>query len=122
MDFENFFKERLAHRHAEGRYLVFAFFVRAYDHRIDGEVTVWCANAYLGMGQHPAIIDAIVDPVRALGAGSGGTRNTSGNTYLHELLEAEPADLHRREAALVFTSAMSLTKRCSALSGKRFVA
>src|SRR5215204_1130333 len=111
MDYESFFSARLDELRAEGRYRVFAElerrcsrFPRAYDHRVREEVTVWCSNDYLGMGQHPAVLDAMLEAVRALGAGSGGTRNISGNTYLHLLLEAELADLHRREAALVFTS------------------
>src|SRR5215471_17402709 len=108
MDYENFFTQRLSVLRGEGRYRVFADlerrcgrFPRAYHHRSGEEVMVWCSNDYLGMGQHPAVIDAMIEAVRSL---SGGTRNISGNTYLHERLEAELSDLHQREAALVFTS------------------
>src|ERR1700685_3665318 len=100
-DYEACFRRHLDALRAEGRSRGFANLKRrrgscprAYDHRTGDEITIWCSNDYLGMGQHPLVLDAMVEAVKALGAGTGGTRNISGNTYLHERLEAEIADLH----------------------------
>ncbi len=113
MDFDHIFRNQIDTLKAEGNYRTFAEierkrgdFPRASNHK-DGEVTeitVWCSNDYLGMGQHPDVVQAMVDCVQACGTGSGGTRNISGTNHNHLLLEAELADLHGKDAALLFTS------------------
>ena len=115
MDYDKALDTALQRLHDEGRYRTFIDIERRkgqFPHAVwrkpDGsekDITVWCGNDYLGMGQHPVVLAAMHEALDATGAGSGGTRNISGTTVYHKRLEAELADLHGKEAALVFSSA-----------------
>ena len=115
LTYNDFLDQSLNRLHDEGRYRTFIDIVRdkgnfphATWHRPDGTdapVTVWCGNDYLGMGQHPAVLNAMHEALDATGAGSGGTRNISGTTVYHKRLEDELANLHGKESTLLFTSA-----------------
>ncbi|MBC6437879.1 MAG: 5-aminolevulinate synthase [Rhodobacteraceae bacterium] len=113
MHFDDMFQVQLDQLREEGNYRIFAelqrqcgAFPKVINHHKEGtrDVTVWCSNDYLGMGQNPKVIDAMVRTVQNCGTGAGGTRNISGNAYHHKRLEEELADLHGKQNALLFTS------------------
>ncbi len=114
LNYDQIFDQAIDRLHSEGRYRVFIDILRnkgAYPnarcfagHNGPKPITVWCSNDYLAMGQHPKVIEAMEEALHDVGAGSGGTRNIGGNTHYHIELENELADLHGKEAALLFTS------------------
>ena len=114
MNYEHIFDQAIERLHAEGRYRVFIDILRNKGqypnarcfagHNGPKPITVWCSNDYLAMGQHPKVIAAMEEALNDVGAGSGGTRNIGGNTHYHVDLEAELADLHGKQGALLFTS------------------
>jgi len=114
MDYRRYFEAAIGTLKAERRYRVFADLARDADAfpkaewrrgAAAGDVTIWCSNDYLGMGRHPHVIAAMRDTAAKVGVGAGGTRNISGTNHAIVDLEAELADLHGKQAALLFTSA-----------------
>jgi 5-aminolevulinate synthase len=114
VDYQRIFAQAIDRLHAEGRYRVFIDILRNKGsfpnarcfagHNGPKPITVWCSNDYLSMGQHPKVVEAMEEALHDVGAGAGGTRNIGGNTHYHIELEAELADLHGKEGALLFTS------------------
>ena len=113
IDYRKFFVDAVAKIKSEGRYRIFAELSRSrgrfpkaslHEGFTTREVTVWCSNDYLGMAQHPSVIAAMKQALDDVGAGSGGTRNISGTTHYHVVLERELADLHHKQASLLFNS------------------
>ena len=113
MNYDRYFNRAIEALHEEGRYRIFTDLARQvgrfpkaldYSHNPPREITVWCSNDYLGMGQNQHVTTAMKHAIETLGAGAGGTRNISGTHHLIIELETELADLHNKEGALVFTS------------------
>ena len=128
VDYNQIFKSAIDRLHEEGRYRVFIDILRNKGgfpnarcfagHNGPKPITVWCSNDYLAMGQHPKVIAAMEEALHDVGAGSGGTRHIGGNTHYHVDLEAELADLHAKEGALLFTSGYVSNEATLATLGK----
>ncbi len=128
MNYDRIFSAAIDRLHAEGRYRVFIDILRnkgSYPnarcfagHNGPKPITVWCSNDYLAMGQHPKVVAAMEEALHDVGAGSGGTRNIGGNTHYHVDLEAELADLHDKDGALLFTSGYVSNEATLATLGK----
>jgi len=128
MDYDRIFNAAIDRLHAEGRYRVFIDILRNKGqypnarcfagHNGPKPITVWCSNDYLAMGQHPKVVSAMEEALHDVGAGSGGTRNIGGNTHYHVDLEAELADLHGKDGALLFTSGYVSNEATLATLGK----
>src|SRR5687768_15352144 len=128
LNYQHIFAQAIDRLHAEGRYRVFIDILRNKGsfpdarcfagHNGPKPITVWCSNDYLTMGQNPKVIAAMEEALHDVGAGSGGTRNIGGNTHYHVELEAELADLHGKEAALLFTSGYISNEATLATLGK----
>ena len=127
LDYDRIFKSAIERLHEEGRYRVFIDILRTKGNYPNARcfggngpkpITVWCSNDYLGMGQNPTVIAAMEEALHEVGAGSGGTRNISGNTHYHTELETELASLHGKEAALIFTSGYVSNEATLATLGK----
>lgn len=111
MNYDNFFADEINKLKSQGHYRQFTDISRyvsrfpiARDHKRNKDITIWCTNDYLAMGSNPKVIAAIMEAVKELGAGAGGTRNISGTNHPLVLLEEELAKLHKKKSALVFTS------------------
>jgi 5-aminolevulinate synthase len=129
-DYNSTFENALNQLRSEGRYRVFNNITRkrgefpkaVFNNElgIKSDVTIWCSNDYLGMGQHPEVIDAFVNAAKAVGAGAGGTRNISGTSSYHVELEKELCNFHHKEAALIFTSGY-IANECALSTLARFL-